>query len=149
MTLDDLLSVLTQHPKKSIQLMLPDGSLIPAHFHVTEAGLVRKEFVDCGGTVRSTSACVLQIWVAQDINHRLDTTKLAHILQLASPLLRTTDLPVEIEYETTVISQYPLVASEMTSTGLLCHLAAKHTACLAPQLCVIESGQCDSAKGCC
>jgi hypothetical protein len=30
-----------------------------------------KEFIDCGGTVRSTNACVLQVWVANDVDRRL------------------------------------------------------------------------------
>jgi len=29
---------------------LPEGTYLPAHFHMTEVGLVTKHFVDCGGT---------------------------------------------------------------------------------------------------
>jgi hypothetical protein len=81
--------------------MLPDHSFVPAHFHVTEVGRVHKDFIDCGGTVRSTTACVLQVWVARTTT--TDTTKLAHIMRLASPLLKATDLPVEVEYENGVV----------------------------------------------
>ena len=28
---------------------LPNGTKIPSHFHVTEVGLITREFIDCGG----------------------------------------------------------------------------------------------------
>ena len=37
---------------ETIGFQLPDGSLVPSHFHVTEVGKVSKHFIDCGGTVR-------------------------------------------------------------------------------------------------
>ena len=98
MTLDSFLKVLAANPAAAIHLMLPDQSFVPAHFHVTEVGRVQKDFIDCGGTTRSTTTCVLQVWVAGDIDHRLDTSKLAKVMQLAAPLLKSTDLPVEVEY---------------------------------------------------
>jgi hypothetical protein len=32
---------------------------VPTHYHITEVGKVQKDFIDCGGTVRSSTACVL------------------------------------------------------------------------------------------
>jgi hypothetical protein len=52
-------------------------------------------------------------------------------------------LPVEVEYEDTVVSQYPLAAAEPTPSGLLFHLGDKHTACLAPDKCGV------GGTGCC
>ncbi|MEK0424585.1 MAG: hypothetical protein RJB11_676, partial [Planctomycetota bacterium] len=61
MELIELLDILKNHPDRSIQIDLPSGGSIPAHFHVTEVGHVQKRFVDCGGTLRSTASCLLQI----------------------------------------------------------------------------------------
>ena len=123
--------------------MLPDKSFVPAHYHITEVGRVRKDFIDCGGTVRSTTSCVLQVWVADDRDHRLETTKLAGIMGVAAGLLGSDDLPVEVEYEEGVISQYPIGGMEVTPSGLLFHLGTKHTACLAPEKCKVgDSGCC-------
>jgi hypothetical protein len=151
MTLDHFVAVLSENPAASLHLMLPDGSFVPAHFHVTEVGRVQKDFIDCGGTTRSTTACVLQVWVAQDSDHRLDTTKLAKIVRLAAPLLKATDLPVEVEYENGVVSQFPLTAAEVTPSGVLLHLGTKHTACLAMDRCGIGSASATSCttSGCC
>lgn len=122
--------------------MLPDGRFVPAHFHVTEVGRVQKDFIDCGGTRRSTTSCVLQVWVADDTDHRLAAGKLAGIMEVAAPLLGSEELPVEVEYESGVVSQYPIGRAEATPSGLLFELGTKHTACLAPQKCGIDSGCC-------
>lgn len=147
MKLDRFLDVLASHQETSIQMMLPDRSFVPAHFHVTEVGRVQKDFIDCGGTTRSSASCVLQVWVADDLDHRLNTTKLAAIMRLAQSLLQTTDLPVEIEYESEVISQYPLAGIEVTPAGLLFLLGSKHTACLAPDRCGVPGGESSSCCG--
>jgi len=82
-----------------VRFKLPDGSFIPAHFHITEAGLVTKHFIDCGGTVREESAMTMQIWTDYDYDHRLQAGKLAGILDKAEPLLRGKDLKIELEYQ--------------------------------------------------
>lgn len=152
MTFDDLVHVLNENSVAALHLMLPDGSFVPAHFHVTEVGRVQKDFIDCGGTTRSTTSCVLQVWVADDTAHRLDTTKLALIVRLAAPLLKITDLPVEVEYENGVVSQYPVTAAEVTPSGVLLHLGTKHTACLAMDRCGVGAAgdaACCTTPGCC
>ncbi|MGA8855051.1 MAG: DUF6428 family protein, partial [Christiangramia sp.] len=35
---------------KEIAFQLPNGQLVPEHFHVTEVGKITKHFIDCGGT---------------------------------------------------------------------------------------------------
>ncbi len=128
---------LTRDPNAALHVMLPDGDFVPAHFHVTEVGRVHKQFVDCGGTGRETTACVIQMWVAADLDHRLTAGKLAKIVELAAPILKDDDLAVEIEYEAGVVSQYPLGGIENTPSGLLLTLGVKHTDCLAPDRCGI------------
>ena len=45
------LSEIKQHLQnlKTIAFQLPNGDLVPAHFHVTEVGQISKRFIDCGG----------------------------------------------------------------------------------------------------
>jgi hypothetical protein len=140
--------LLRQAPQSQLRLALPDGSLVPAHFHVTEVGRVEKRFIDCGGTRRETVACVLQVWVAEDRDHRLSAGKLAGILELARDLLAGQDPRVEVEYERGVVSQYPIIASESQEGLLLFHLGLKHTDCLAKDRCGIPVSA-DGATGCC
>lgn len=55
-------------------------SSVPEHFHITEVGLVTKDFVDCGGQQHSDMHVYLQIWVADDKEHRLESKKLLQII---------------------------------------------------------------------
>jgi len=144
MNLNAFRELLSRHPGVPMHFMLPDGDFVPAHFHITEVGRVQKDFIDCGGTVRSVRSCLLQVWVANDLAHRLDTSKLAQIIRIAGPLLGDDDLPVEVEYEGEAISQFPLAAAEITPSGVLFHLGSKHTACLAPDQCGVPG-----EPGCC
>jgi hypothetical protein len=143
MTVREFRTLLEAHPGLTMHFMLPDKAFVPSHYHITEIGRVHKDFIDCGGTVRSTTACVLQVWVANDVDHRLETTKLAKIMEVARPLLQSDDLPVDVEYEDAVVSQYPIGGAEITPGGILFYLGTKHTACLAPDKCGVDG------KGCC
>jgi len=142
MTVSEFLAILVANPGVKMHFMLPDQSFVPAHYHITEIGRVHKDFIDCGGTVRSLTSCMLQIWVATDIDHRLETTKLAKIMEIARPLLKFDDLPVEVEYEDAVVAQYPLGGAEVTPAGILFYLGTKHTACLAPEKCGVGGESC-------
>ena len=142
MTVKDFQSVLQASPGAPMHWMLPDKSFVPSHYHITEVGRLQKDFIDCGGTVRSLTSCLLQIWVANDTDHRLETTKLAAIMKVAAPLLKSDDLPVEVEYEEGVLSQYPVAGAEITPAGILFYLGTKHTACLAPDKCGVDGTGC-------
>lgn len=37
---------------ESVTFVLPDGTQVPAHFHVTEVGANTRHFIDCGGQER-------------------------------------------------------------------------------------------------
>lgn len=140
--------LLRQHATDQLRFALPDGTLVPAHFHVTEVGRVEKRFIDCGGTRRTEAACVLQVWVADDRDHRLAAGKLSGILGLASDLLAGQDLAVEVEFERGVVSQYPVTGSEHQDGLLLFHLGLKHTDCLAKDRCGIPVTG-NASPGCC
>ena len=153
MKLNELLDILKTSAEQEMQVRLPDGSLVPAHFHLTEVGRVQKDFIDCGGTRRTTVCCSLQMWVATDYEHRLISAKLEKIIRLAEPLLQTTDLPVEVEYQADHFALYLLAGAEQTAAGLQLQLAHKQTACLAEDRCgislpLVEMNDC-SGPGCC
>ncbi|MFK7787934.1 MAG: DUF6428 family protein [Phycisphaeraceae bacterium] len=150
MKLSELIASLEQHPEAGLAFVLPDGSQAPAHFHVTEVGRVRKDFIDCGGTVRQTDACVLQVWVANDVDHRLQAGKLGTIIALAKEIFQDTDLPVEIEYDVGVITQFAVENMAADDKQVTMTLAGKHTACLAPELCKVDGEPTGSSDaGCC
>ena len=113
-----------------INFELPDGTLVPQHFHVTEVGQINKHFIDCGGTVRQEKTINFQLWEAGDFDHRLAPQKLNSIIALSERVLGIEDGEIEVEYQSNTIGKYGL---EFNGKNFL--LTAKQTACLASDKC--------------
>jgi hypothetical protein len=157
MNLPELKARLRAHPGLNVSIIRPDGTAIPAHYHLTEVGHVVKNFVDCGGKFRASETCVLQTHFGspRDDGHRLTAGKFAMILDLARPILPAEDLPVEVEYEAGLISQAPLAGVGVVNGVLLLQLGSKHTDCLAKEKCGLDEGcgcpnePAEEAEACC
>lgn len=153
MKLSALRAALAAAPGLGITVIWTDGEPIEAHFHVTEVGRVQRDFIDCGGTLRSLVTCLLQTWVGDDTDHRITTTKLLKALDAAAPVLRGEDLPVELEYEACNVVQLKVVSATVAAGVLVLHLGKKNTDCLAKELCVPSSAAtsscCQPGGGCC
>lgn len=133
--LSQLKSDLAQYKDAPVRFRLPDGSLSPAHAHITEVGRVTKEFIDCGGTVRIEKKCQMQSWVADDTDHRLLAGKLLSIINKATSILGEEDLPVELEHDVGFAAQFPVARVSLEENQLILSLEGRHTACLAPDIC--------------
>lgn len=128
MTLEEIKKHLNE--AQQIAFQLPDGSLVPSHFHVTEVGKVTKHFIDCGGTVRHETKANFQLWEANDYDHRLHPEKLVKIINLAQRTLDMEDLEIEVEYQGETIGKY-----DLDWDGKVFSLRSKQTDCLAKDLC--------------
>ncbi len=111
---------------KTIGFKLPDGRFVPPYFHVTEVGVVTKDFIDCGGTVRSERKVNFQLWESTDYDHRLHPEKLLAIIELSEKVLNIGDYEIEVEYQGPTIGKYGM---EFDGESFL--LTSKLTACLA------------------
>ncbi|MES2286323.1 MAG: DUF6428 family protein [Bacteroidota bacterium] len=136
---------------KSINFIQPDGTAVPAHFHITEVGLTSKHFIDCGGTVREEKVVSIQLWEANDFNHRLKPQKLVDIIALSEKVLGLADLEVEVEYQTNTIGRYSL---DLKDNDFI--MVAKQTNCLAKDNCGIPAeklkvnlAELSNANSCC
>jgi hypothetical protein len=142
---------------EKIAFQLPNGELVPDHFHVTEVGKITKHFIDCGGTVRNEEVVNFQLWNANDYNHRLHPEKLLNIIELSEKVLGMGDLEIEVEYQANTIGKFGL---DFDGTNFL--LTTKQTDCLAKDKCRVptekpkvklselpaETG-CTPGSGCC
>ena len=144
----------------TITFQLPNGDLVPRHFHVTEVGKVTKHFIDCGGTVRTEEVVNFQLWEANDYDHRLHPEKLLHIIELSEKTINLPDANIEVEYQmATTIGKFDL---DFDGTNFL--LTSKLTDCLAKDNCGIpkeklkvnlsqlqpaEASTCTPGGGCC
>lgn len=132
MKLSEIKEILTT--VEAVNFQLPDGKFVPEYFHVTEVGLVTKNFIDCGGVVRKETVVNFQLWNANDYEHRLKPQKLIHIIELSEKVLGIEDFEIEVEYQNTTIGKY-----DLGFNGKDFLLLNKTTACLAQDQCGIPS----------
>jgi hypothetical protein len=142
-----------------IGFQLPNGNLVPNHFHVTEVGKVTKHFIDCGGTVRHEEVVNFQLWEANDYDHRLHPEKLIHIIELSEKVLNIPDLEIEVEYQ----MEDSIGKFDLDFDGINFQLKTKLTDCLAKDNCGIppektkvkigewkqKENTCNPNSGCC
>ncbi len=143
----------------TINIQQPNAEFVPAHFHITEVGLITKNFIDCGGDVHTEKLANLQIWVADDLQHRLEPNGLLKIIELSNKVLGNEDLEIEVEYQSETIGKYNL-----DKQGANFVLVPKQTDCLAKIKCNIpqpkqkvkmgefvtaSEGCCTPGGGCC
>ena len=118
---------------EAVNFQLENGSQVPEHFHVTEVGIITKNFIYCGGKVRQEKVANFQLWDADDYAHRLKAGKLLDIVTLSEKVLGMEDLEIEVEYQSETIGKY-----DLGYDGTKFLLLAKQTACLAKESCGIE-----------
>ena len=116
----------------TLKFQLPNGQFVPEHFHITEVGIVTRNYIDCGGMLRHENKLNLQLWVASDTDHRIKPKNVLDILQLSKKQLDYSNMEVDIEYQQSTIGRY-----ELDFDGAVFQLINTQTACLAPDQCGI------------
>lgn len=119
---------------ENVEFQLENGTFVPEHFHVTEVGMINKNFIDCGGVIRNEKVVNFQLWNADDLEHRLKPGKLLNIIKLSEEKLGIEEHEIEVEYQSETIGKYDLEFNGKTFV-----LRNKMTACLAPDACGIPS----------
>ena len=135
---------------ETVNFQLPNKTFVPQHFHVTEVGLIIKNFIDCGGTVRNETVVNFQLWDAIDFEHRLKPKRLLDIIELSEKVLGIEDFEIEVEYQDTTIGKY-----DLEFNGENFELINKQTNCLAKDKCEISAEKqkvkltIDNSEPCC
>ena len=129
-----------------LSFTLTDGSMVPSHFHITEAGLLTKHFIDCGKTIHKKKTAVFQLWTAEDYNHRLKPATVASIIDKSHKVFNGEDPEVEIEYQMETIGKFGLEFSN----GQF-NLTPTYTDCLARERCEVApvAAGAEETAGCC
>lgn len=152
---------------ETVNFKLENGTFVPEHFHVTEIGIITKDFIDWGGTVRNEKVANFQLWDANDFEHKLKPLKLLKIIALSEKILAMDDLEIEVEYQTeSIASPTPINSNKETSwqtigkydlgfDGENFILNSKKTACLAEENCGTKHEKkeknacCSTESNCC
>ncbi len=156
MTLTDVKKHLNK--LETISFTLPDGSLVPNHFHVTEVGKISKHFIDCGGVLRQEKKVNFQLWNANDYDHRLHPEKLLKIIELSDEVFNFGDLEIEVEFQ----GEHTIQKFGLEFSNNSFHLTTLKTDCLALENCGIPQpkqkvklsaikteNSCAPGSGCC
>ena len=117
-----------------LRFKLPDGKYIPAHFHITEIGLITRNYIDCGGKLREDKSINIQLWYSSDLQHRLNSDKVMQIINRSERLIDLDDHEIEVEYQQETISKFGLSFEQNEFV-----LSTRHTACLAEDQCGIPT----------
>lgn len=142
-------------PADNPQFLQINGLPVSAHYHITEIGLILKNYVDCGGVVRQERKASMQLWLANDTDHRLSAEKLLDIIEKSEQLFGLKDEELEVEFQGQTKETYGLSAQDF---GF--QFTAKKTTCLATDHCGISNEQlplemqkkntaCTPNSGCC
>lgn len=135
---------------ETVEFQLEDGTKVPAHFHITEVGMVTKKYIDCGGTIRNEKNVSFQLWNADDFDHRLKPGKLLNIIKLSERKIEVEDAEIEVEYQGSTINKFGL---RFENPHFI--LVNKMTDCLAKDKCGIPVKEetvvntCAPNSGCC
>lgn len=138
---------------EQVTFVLPTGVRIPSHFHVTELGIITKNFIDCGGTIRQEKVANFQLWTSNDFEHRMLPQKIIDIIEIAESSLGLENLDIEVEYQSDTVGKYGLEFKD----GKF-QLSATQTDCLAKDKCGIseepaiienKTSSCNPSSGCC
>lgn len=140
---------------QTIGFQLPNGTLVPPYFHVTEVGQINKTFIDCGGVIRKENVINFQLWSSTDYDHRLHPEKLVNIINLSEEKLGLEDAEIEVEYQGETIGKFGI---DFDGRNFL--LTNTYTDCLAKDNCGIPQEKprvrmselqtaCAPGTGCC
>lgn len=141
-----------------LTFVLPNGTLIPSHFHITEIGMTTKQFTDCGNTFRISKTATFQLWTSVDFHHKLAPEKIIKIIDATQHMFAGEDLDIEIEYQQDTVGKFGLEFNDGTFI-----LTNTKTDCLAKSNCGIpaektktnlkelqaEASSCAPNSGCC
>ena len=147
MTVAEFRAALLAQPSLALRFRLPTGGLTPIHAHLTEVARVEKRFIDCGGTVRTQASARLQLWTADDTDHRVGCARAAQVLERGSALLGSTDLPLEVEHDFPLLTVFDNRADDREDGARVFLLGTLKTDCLAPEICTPKA--CQPGSGCC
>jgi hypothetical protein len=147
MKLYELTNILRDSGESGLIIRKSPLDIVPQNFHITEIGNVSKDFVDCGGVRRKMEYCALQVWVADDFDHRLKASKLLGILEKGLEFIDENNI-VNFEIQEGTICLYELFGVTVSDNRLCLEVMKKSTACLAPDKCGVTNNSC-SVKGCC
>ena len=158
MNTQELLSLLQEHPDKSLLFEYAPDSFVGANYHITEVKNVIIDSVDCGSGTDFWKETVIQLWESpKEIGKRdFMTVKKALAILNKVDLMKPMDREavVKFEYSNSSFHTAQLFVSDHTliNDQLVFKLSVHKTDCKAQEVCetrVEKEACCSPESGCC
>jgi len=162
MKTNEFLSILKEHPNKSLLFEYKPGQLVGANYHITEVKNITIDSVDCGAGTDFWKETIIQLWESpSEIDKRdyMVSNKALSILNKVNSIKpMEKNVEVKFEYANADFHTAQLFVNdhEITENQLLFNLGVEKTDCKAKDACGVpveagsqEANSCVPGGGCC
>ncbi len=163
MKTSEFLSLLREHPNKSLVFEYQQGKNVGANYHITEVKNITIDSVDCGAGTDYWKETIIQLWESpteKDKTEYMSAYKAMGILSKVDrikPMVK--DAEVKFEYSNVQFHTAQLFVNDhsVQADTLLLHLGIEKTDCKAKETCGVPevseqentANSCAPGSGCC
>ena len=155
MNTSEFITLLAEHPDKSLLFEYAPGMLVGTNYHITEVKHITVDAVDCGAGTDSWKETIIQLWESPSELGKPDymsTYKALGILRKVGKMKSyEMEAPVRIEYGNAMFHTAQLHVTGFLINGdqLILKLAVQPTDCKAKETCgVPETAETTAANAC-
>lgn len=162
MKTNEFLSLLKEHPNKSLLFEYKNGHFVGANYHITEIKNITIDSVDCGANTDFWKETIIQLWESPKEKDKLEYMSANKALGILSKVdsIKPMDKGVEVkfEYSNSDFHTAQLFVNDFEITGnqLVMKLGVEQTDCKAKDECgvpievgAVEESCCTPGSGCC
>lgn len=147
----EFITLLEQHPHKSLYFEYQKKAFVRTDFHITEIKNVTLETVDCGGVKNDWKEVHIQLLENRlpEPGHQVDTTKALKIFQTVEkvrPIFRDTEIKFEYGNPTFHTAILPVSDIKVDNEKIIVQLISADTTCKAKDRAITDE---ERAVACC
>jgi hypothetical protein len=158
----EFLSLLQEHPNKSLLFEYKNGHYVGANYHITEIKNITVDAVDCGAKTDFWKETIIQLWESPTEKDKRDYMSANKALAILSKVdsIKPMEKEVEVKFEYSNpnfhTAQLFVNAYEITTNQIILKLGVAQTDCKAKDECGVpvevgaqDTNSCAPGSGCC
>ncbi|MEP3207980.1 MAG: DUF6428 family protein [Maribacter sp.] len=162
MTTNEFLTLLKEHPNKSLLFEYRNGHFVGANYHITEIKNITIDAVDCGAKTDFWKETIIQLWESpkeKDKREYMSSYKALGILNKVDaikPMEKNVEVKFEYSNPNFHTAQLSVHGFDISADQIIMKLAVELTDCKAKDECGVPvavgdeaSNSCAPGSGCC
>lgn len=163
MKTNEFLSLLQEHPNKSLRFEYKNGHYVGANYHITEIKNITIDAVDCGAKTDFWKETIVQLWESpseKDKREYMSASKALSILtrvDAIKPMEKEVEVKFEYSNPSFHTAQLFVHGYDLSADQITLKLGVEHTDCKAKDECGVpmevgvgqENNSCAPGSGCC